>query len=160
MRTGAIVAGFVALALGGCALAPEFKTFYLGHEDWRGTALSPRGRLVVSDIVAGAAPYTITQVEIGGVLGLPDNPARRIPILNQRAQTAMTELERDGIPARQIAVEVLPDRDRPRPRAGGSAARLPHDHRGPLLLRGDALTSASARAGGCGSRAAVLLSMP
>ena len=108
MRAGAIVAGFVAFALGGCALAPEFKTFYLGHEDWRGTALSPRGRLVVSDIVAGAAPYTITQVEIGGVLGLPDNPARRIPILNQRAQTAMRELERDGIPARQIAVEVFP----------------------------------------------------
>jgi hypothetical protein len=108
MRIGAIIAGFAALALEGCAIAPEFKTFYLGHEDWRGAALSPRGRLVVSDIVAGAAPSTITRVEIGGVRGLPADPARRIPILDERARTAVREIERDGVPARDIAVQVVP----------------------------------------------------
>jgi hypothetical protein len=122
MRTGAIVAGFAALALNGCALAPEFKTFYLGDEDWRGTRLSARGRLIVSDIVAGAAPSTITRVEIGGVLGLPADPSRRIPLLDERARTATRELERDGIPARDIAVEVFP-----------TAAGLDREPVGPLL---------------------------
>ena len=94
--------------LAGCALAPQYESFYLGHEDWRGAALSPRGRLVVSDIVAGAKPYNIARVEIGGVLGLPCDPACRIPILNARARNAIAELERDGIPPSHIAVEVLP----------------------------------------------------
>ena len=108
MQRRAIAAALAALGLSGCALAPQYESFYLGHEDWRGTELSGRGKLVVSDIVAGAKPYSIARVEIGGVLGLPADPARRIPILDRRAQTAIAELERDGIPPSHIAVEVLP----------------------------------------------------
>jgi hypothetical protein len=108
MQRQAIAAGLAALCSGSCALAPQYESFYLGHEDWRGTALSPRGRVVVSDIVAGAKPYSIALVEIGGVLGLPSDPARRIPILDRRAQNAIAELERDGIPPDLISVEVFP----------------------------------------------------
>ena len=57
MRMQALFAVLAALAVtGGCALAPEFKTFHLSQRDWRGAALSERGRLVVADAVAGAAP--------------------------------------------------------------------------------------------------------
>ena len=103
---GLAVAPLLGL-LTGCA-APQYESFYLGHEDWRGTALSPRGKLVVSDIASGAKPYSIARVEIGGVLGLPVDPARRIPILDHRARNAIAELERDGVPPGHIAVEVLP----------------------------------------------------
>jgi hypothetical protein len=99
---------FVCLALlalmPGCA--PEFKTFHLSHSEWRGTALSGRGRLIVADVAAGAAPYTVTVIEIGGVLGLPADPLRRAEILDERARTLMAELERDGIAPADIGFDV------------------------------------------------------
>lgn len=96
-----------ALAVtGGCALAPEFKTFHLSHRDWRGATLSERGRLVVADAVAGAAPRTVTVIEIGGLLALPSDPVRRMRILDERARAVTAELERDGAAAADIGLEI------------------------------------------------------
>jgi hypothetical protein len=105
MRRRAVVGWLLALALAGCALAPEFKTFHLSHKEWRGTALTQGGRLIVADAVAGAAPRTVTIIEIGGVLGLPYDPARRMRILDQRAWVVTAELERDGIAASDIGLD-------------------------------------------------------
>src|SRR5271165_2063656 len=100
MRLRATIACLTALALTtGCALAPEFKTFHLSRREWRGTALTERGRIVVADAVAGAAPLTVTVIEIGGVLGLPSDPDQRMRILDGRARTVAAELERRGIVA-------------------------------------------------------------
>ncbi len=121
LRMRALIACLTALALlAACALAPEFKTFYLSHKEWRGTALSQRGRLVVADAVAGAAPRMVTLIVIGGVIGLPTDPARRIPILDQRAAAVASELERDGIAAADIgldrrAIAIGADREPPMP---------------------------------------------
>jgi hypothetical protein len=110
MRTQALIAGLAALALtAGCALAPEFKTFHLSHRDWRGTALTERGRLVLADAVAGAPPQTVTVIEIGGVLAFPSDPVRRMWTLDQRARTVTAELERDGAAPADIGVEVRAD---------------------------------------------------
>jgi hypothetical protein len=107
MRLRAIIAGMTTLALAtGCALAPEFKTFHLSHREWRGTALSEHGRLVVADAVAGAAPHTVTVIDIGGVLELPPDPDRRMRILDGRARTVAAELERHGVTPADIGVEV------------------------------------------------------
>ena len=107
MRLRAIIACMTALALAtGCALAPEFKTFHLSRREWRGTDLSVRGRLVVADAVAGAAPHTVTVIEIGGVLGLPSDPDRRVRILDGRARTVAAELERHGVTPADIGLEV------------------------------------------------------
>ena len=125
MRRRALIASLTAVALtAGCALAPELKTFPLSHREWRGTALNQRGRLVVADAVAGAAPHTVTVIEIGGVLELPADPVRRIWILDARARTVAAELERHGAVPGDIGVEV-------RPRAEGTE-REPD---GPLLAR-------------------------
>jgi len=106
LRPSALIACLIALALAACALAPEFRTFYLSQEDWRGTALSGRGRLIVADAVAGAAPHIVTVIEIGGVLGLPADPARRMRILDGRAETVTAELERHSVAAADIGVDV------------------------------------------------------
>lgn len=106
VKTHAFLAGLTALALSGCAIAPEFKAFYLSHKEWHGTALSGHGRLVVADVVAGAAPLTVTLIEIGGVVGLPADPERRQRILEERVQTLTAELERDGIAAADIGLDV------------------------------------------------------
>jgi hypothetical protein len=107
MRTHALVAALAALALAGCALAPEFKTFYLSARDWRGSELSGRGRLTVADAVAGAAPQTITILEIGGLLGLPYDPERRMRLQDERARSLTAALERHGVAPADIGVEVV-----------------------------------------------------
>jgi hypothetical protein len=106
MRTPALAACVTALAFAsGCALAPEFKTFYLSGVDWRGANLSGRGRLTVADAVAGAAPRTVTILEIGGLLTAPLDPQRRMWLQDARAQTLTWELEREGVAPADIGVE-------------------------------------------------------
>jgi hypothetical protein len=96
-----------ALALSGCALAPESKTFYLSRQDWIGTALSARGRLTVADAVAGAAPNTITILNIGALETAPWDPVERIWTQEQRAGALTAALERRGVAPATIAVEAL-----------------------------------------------------
>ena len=96
-----------ALALSGCALAPEYKTFYLSNEDWSGTALSARGKLTVSDSVAGVAPNTITVLNIGALGTAPRDYLGRLRTQDERARTLMAALERRGVAPANIAVETL-----------------------------------------------------
>jgi hypothetical protein len=102
-----LVVFWVALALTGCALAPESKTFYLSHEDWAGTALSARGQLTISDSVAGAAPNTITILNIGALGTAPRDRAGRLQTQDERAQTVTAALKRHGVAPANIAVEAL-----------------------------------------------------
>jgi hypothetical protein len=106
MRMHALFA-FAALALAGCA-APQFTTFYLSARDWRGSELSGHGQLRVADAVAGAAPRTITILEIGALLEAPLNLKRRLRLQEDRARALTAALERHGVPAPNIGVEVKP----------------------------------------------------
>ena len=92
MRTHAPLALGAALALSDCALAPEFKTFYLSQQDWRGVALTGHGRLTVADAIAGAAPHTLTLLQIGALTGLADDPGHRTPVQDERAASLISAL--------------------------------------------------------------------
>ncbi len=107
MRTHALVVFLAALALAGCA-APEFKTFYLSARDWRGAELSRHGQLRVADAVAGAAPRTVTILEIGGLLGAPLDLERRLRLQDARAFALTAALERHGVPPENIGLEIKP----------------------------------------------------
>ena len=107
MRTHALFACLAALALAGCA-APQFKTFYLSARDWRGAELSGHGQLRVSDAVAGAAPRTVTLLEIGGLLDAPRNLDRRLRLQDDRARALAAALERRGVPPEAIGLEFKP----------------------------------------------------
>jgi hypothetical protein len=100
-----IPAAFAALALSGCALPPESKTFYLSREDWAGTRLSTRGKITAADSVAGAAPYTITIYEVGALETAPFDPLRRIRTQDERSQALVAELERRGVSPASVTVE-------------------------------------------------------
>ena len=97
-----------AVALGSGCAAPEFKTFYLSARDWRGADLSRHGRLRVADAVAGAAPRTVTILEIGGLLEAPLNLERRLALQEERARALTAALERHGVPPSNIGVEIKP----------------------------------------------------
>jgi hypothetical protein len=108
MRTNALFACLAAVAFApGCA-APEFKTFYLSARDWRGPELSGHGQLRVADAVAGAAPRTVTILEIGGLLEAPLDLERRLRLQEDRARALTAALERHGVPAANIGVLVKP----------------------------------------------------
>ena len=107
MRTHALFACLVALALAGCA-APQFKTFYLSARDWRGAELSGHGQLRVSDAVAGAAPRIVTILAIGGLLDAPRNLDRRLRLQEDRARVLTAALERRGVPPEAINIELEP----------------------------------------------------
>ena len=107
MRTQAFLALLAATALAGCA-APEFKTFFLSAHDWRGAELSGHGSLIVADAVAGAAPRTVTILEIGGLLGALRDPERRLKLQDARALALTAALERRGVPPETIGLETRP----------------------------------------------------
>jgi hypothetical protein len=96
---------WVAVSLSGCALAPETKTFYLSRQDWTGTELSRRGKMTVADSVAGAAPNTITILEIGALETAGSDPLERIRIQEERARNLTAALERRSVAPANIAVE-------------------------------------------------------
>jgi len=96
---------FAALALSGCALAPETKTFYLSFEDWSGTALSARGEQTVADSVAGAAPNTITILNIGALATAPRELSQRLRVQGERARAVTAALTRRGVAPAAIAIE-------------------------------------------------------
>src|SRR5208283_3183569 len=96
-----------ALALSGCALAPGSKTFYLSQEDWCGTVLSAQGKQTVADSVAGAAPNTITILQLGALGTAPRDPSKRIRTQEERARALTAALERRGVAPANIAIETL-----------------------------------------------------
>ena len=122
MRTRALLALVAALALSDCALAPEFKTFYLSQHDWRGVELTGHGRLTVADAIAGAAPHTVTLLQIGALTGLADDPGHRTLVQDERAASLISALEAYGVGPADIGIVAAAD---------GSESELPQ----PLLAK-------------------------
>src|SRR5271166_6822070 len=104
MRTHAFSALGAALALSDCALAPEFKTLYLSQQDWRGVALTGHGRLTVADAIAGAAPRTVTLLQIGALTNLADDPGHRALVQDERAASLISALEACGVGPADIGI--------------------------------------------------------
>jgi hypothetical protein len=105
MLSRKLALAWVAVSLSGCALAPETKTFYLSRQDWIATELSRRGKMTVADSMAGAAPNTITILEIGALETAGRDPSERIRIQEERAQNLTAALERWSVAPANIAVE-------------------------------------------------------
>ncbi len=97
-----------AALIGLSACAPQYKLIHFAQEDWSGAALSGRGKMVAADSVAGAAPNTITFLEIGALEGAPSDPSARVRLQEERARTLTGALERDGVDPATIAIEARP----------------------------------------------------
>jgi hypothetical protein len=106
VRTAACLIALVALA--GCATPPEVKRDYLYEAAWRGSALTVVGRQMVIDAAAGAAPQTVTLIDVNARAEVAGDAARRARILNRRVETVQAELRRNGIAPTDIAEEAGP----------------------------------------------------
>jgi hypothetical protein len=94
---------FIAFAATGCATPPEVKRDYLDTTAWRGSALTGVGRQRVVDAAAGAAPQTVTLLDVNQRAEVAGDVERRERILDRRVANVQRELRRNGIAPANIA---------------------------------------------------------
>jgi hypothetical protein len=87
----------IALAVTGCATPPAVKRDYLDATAWRGSALTGVGRQMVVDAAAGAAPQTVTLLDVNGRAEVAGDLGRRARVLDRRVANVQRELHRNGI---------------------------------------------------------------
>jgi hypothetical protein len=93
----------IALAATGCATPPVVKRDYLDATAWRGSGLTLVGRQNVVDAAAGAAPQTVTLIDVNQRAGVAGDAERRARVLDRRVANVQRELHRNGIPPANIA---------------------------------------------------------
>jgi hypothetical protein len=87
----------IALTVTGCATPPAVKRDYLDATAWRGSALTGVGRQMVVDAAAGAAPQTVTLIDVNQRAEVAGDVERRAHVLDRRVESVRTELHRNGI---------------------------------------------------------------
>jgi len=103
LATYARFACVIALTATGCATPPEVKRDYLYQAAWRGSALTGVGRQMVNDAAAGAAPQTVTLIDVNERAEVAGDAERRARILGRRVESVEAALERNGIAPADIA---------------------------------------------------------
>jgi hypothetical protein len=94
----ACFACLLALAVtSGCATPLEVKRDYLDETAWRGSALTVVGRQMVADAAVGAAPQSVTLIDVNARAEVAGDAERRGGILDRRVETVRSELRRNGI---------------------------------------------------------------
>jgi len=104
LATYARFAWVIALMAAGCATPPVVKRDDLYEAAWRGSALTVVGRQMVVDAAAGAAPQTVTLIDVNQRAKVAGDRERRARILDRRVETVEAELIRNGIGAADIGL--------------------------------------------------------
>ena len=102
LTTGALCCA-IALTVTGCATPPVVKRDYLDATAWRGSALTVVGRQNVVDAAAGAAPQTVTLIDVNQRAEVAGDVERRARVLDRRVANVQRELHRNGIAPVAIA---------------------------------------------------------
>jgi hypothetical protein len=87
----------IAFVETGCATPPAVKRDYLDATAWRGSALTGVGRQMVVDTAAGAAPQTVTLIDVNQRAEVAGDVERRGRVLDRRVANVQRALHRNGI---------------------------------------------------------------
>ena len=87
----------IAFVATGCATPPAVKRDYLDATAWRGSVLTGVGRQMVVDAAAGAAPQTVTLLDVNGRAEVAGDLERRARVLDRRVANVQRELHSNGI---------------------------------------------------------------
>ena len=93
------------LIAAGCATPPAVKRDYLSQAAWWDSTLTVVGRQMVVDAAAGAAPHTVTLVDVNARAEVRGDFLKRAHVLDRRVGAVQAELERNGIAPEDIAQE-------------------------------------------------------
>jgi hypothetical protein len=97
LATRACLCCLIAVMATGCATPPAVKRDYLYEAAWRGSALTVVGRQMVNDAAAGAAPQTVTLIDVNQRAKVWGDAERRARVLDRRIENVEAELRRNGI---------------------------------------------------------------
>ena len=97
MAARACLCCVIALTVTGCATPPGVKRDILDATAWRGSALTGVGRQMVVDAAAGAAPQTVTLIDVNARAEVAGDVVRRARVLDRRVANVQRELHRNGI---------------------------------------------------------------
>jgi hypothetical protein len=97
MAVQACLCCVIALMITGCATPPAVKRDTLDATAWRGSALTGVGRQMVVDAAAGAAPQTMTLIDVNQRAEVAGDAERRARVLDRRVANVQRELRRNGI---------------------------------------------------------------
>jgi hypothetical protein len=97
MAARACLCCVIALTVTGCATPPVVKRDILDATAWRGSALTGVGRQMVVDAAAGAAPQTVTLIDVNQRAEVAGDAERRGRVLDRRVANVQRELSRNGI---------------------------------------------------------------
>ena len=87
----------IALTVTGCATPPAVKRDTLDATAWRGSVLTGVGRQMVVDAAAGAAPQTVTLIDVNQRAEVAGDAERRARVLDRRVANVQRELHHNGI---------------------------------------------------------------
>jgi len=104
LPTYARFAWLIAFVATGCATPPAVKRDYLYEAAWRGSSLTVVGRQMVVDAAAGAAPQTVTLIDVNQRAKVAGDAERRARILDWRIRNVWAELRRNGIAPADIGL--------------------------------------------------------
>ena len=93
----------IALTAAGCATPPEVKRDTLYEAAWRGSSLTGVGRQMVVDAAAGAAPQTVTLIDVNQRAKVAGDMERRARVLDRRVANVQSELRRNGVAPEAIS---------------------------------------------------------
>jgi hypothetical protein len=97
LRVRACFCCAIALMATGCATPPVVKRDTLDATAWRGSDLTVVGRQMVVDAAAGAAPQTVTLLDVNQRAEVAGGAERRARVLDRRVANVHRELRRNGI---------------------------------------------------------------
>jgi iron complex outermembrane receptor protein len=116
--------------------APAAPKSYLVFFDFNKSDLTPQAREIVDTAAKNAAAAKVTQLTVTGHTDTVGSDAYNMRLSRRRAESVAAQLEKDGVPASEIAIVAKGKRDLLVPTADG--VREPQNRRVQIVYGGDA----------------------
>jgi iron complex outermembrane receptor protein len=118
------------------APAPSVAKSYLVFFDFNKSDLTPQALSIVNQAAAHAGPAKVTKLEVTGHTDTVGSDAYNMRLSRRRAESVAAQLEKDGIPAGEIAIFAKGKRDLLVPTADG--VKEPQNRRVQIVYDGGA----------------------
>jgi iron complex outermembrane receptor protein len=116
------------------ALAPSVPNSYLVFFDFNKSDLTPQAVTIVDQAAKNAGPAKVTQLTVTGHTDTVGSDAYNMRLSRRRAESVAAQLEKDGIPAGEIAIVAKGKRDLLVPTADG--VKEPQNRRVQIVYSG------------------------
>ncbi len=93
------------------AAAQEAVRVYLSQGEWQGSVLTDSGHQIIADAAKSSASALVTLLDINALADIASTPASQRRISARRVEAVREELQRDGVSAGDIGVQIVDQPD-------------------------------------------------